>query len=320
MAVLGLTFGVVMVVRGSRSPEPAKPIVTPDSIPFDRYVAGSGVIEASSYNIEIATPLSGVVDEVYVKEGMQVELGDPLFRLEDRDIQAVIRLRDAQLEVAKKQVAEAISELDDKQNKLNIVNKLSDKRAISQEEIDTRRNAVRTARAKLATARSQVERSEAEVDVIETDLHRMTVRSPIDGEVLQVNIHAGEYAMAGMNDQPLMILGKTSPLHVRVDIDETDAWRFDPNGKAVAVPRGNPQLQIPLTLVRVEPYMVAKRSLTGDTTERVDTRVLQVIYKFEKDGLPVYVGQQVDVSIAMATNETPDPSDPDSSDELPARA
>jgi len=315
-----VTLGVVMVVRGSQNPEPAKPVVTPEPIPFDRYVAGSGVIEASSDNIQIATPLSGVVDEVYVDEGMQVELGDPLFRLEDRDIQAMLRLRDAELEVAKKQVVEAISELDDKQNKLNIVNKLSDKRAISQEEIDTRRNAVRTARARLATARSEVERAEAEVDVVETDLHRMTVSSPIDGDVLQVNIHVGEYAMAGTNNQPLMILGKTSPLHVRVDIDETDAWRFDAEGAAVAVPRGNPQLQIPLTLVRVEPYMVPKRSLTGDTRERVDTRVLQVIYKFEKDGLPVYVGQQVDVSIAAPINETPDSNDSDSSNELPARA
>lgn len=324
LAVLGVAFGAFMVVRGDRNPTPGKPIVTPEPIPFQRYVAGSGVIEASSANIQIATSLSGVVEEVYVDEGMQVEKGDPLFRLEDRDVQAVVRLREAELEVAKKQVVEAISELDDKQNKLNIVNKLSDKRAISQEEVDTRRNAVRTARARLATARSEVDRREAEVDVIEIDLHRMTVTSPIEGEVLQVNVHAGEYAMAGMNEEPLMILGKTSPLHVRVDIDENDAWRFDAAGKAIAVPRGNPQLQIPLTLVRVEPYMVPKRSLTGETRERVDTRVLQVIYKFEKDGLPVYVGQQVDVSIATTTSETSDESSSNPtfppSDKLSARA
>jgi hypothetical protein len=49
--------------------------------------------------------------------------------------------------------------------------------------------------------------------------------------------------------------------------------------------------------IRVEPYVVPKRSLTGDSTERVDTRVLQVIYSFYKGALPIYVGQQMDVFI-----------------------
>jgi len=42
---------------------------------------------------------------------------------------------------------------------------------------------------------------------------------------------------------------------------------------------------------------VPKRSLTGDSTERVDTRVLQVLYRFDRGDLPVYVGQQMDVFV-----------------------
>ena len=53
----------------------------------------------------------------------------------------------------------------------------------------------------------------------------------------------------------------------------------------------------PLRFVRFEPFVVPKRSLTGDSTERVDTRVLQVIYRVERDDLPLFVGQQVDVFI-----------------------
>ena len=51
---------------------------------------------------------------------------------------------------------------------------------------------------------------------------------------------------------------------------------------------------------RVEPYVVPKKSLTGESTERVDTRVLQVLYSFSTDDLPVYVGQQMDVFIEAA--------------------
>ena len=54
---------------------------------------------------------------------------------------------------------------------------------------------------------------------------------------------------------------------------------------------------IPLRFVRIEPYVTTKKSLTGDSTERVDTRVLQVIYQFDQSKIPVYVGQQMDVFI-----------------------
>ena len=48
-------------------------------------------------------------------------------------------------------------------------------------------------------------------------------------------------------------------------------------------------------------YYLTKRSLTGDTTERVDTRVLQAIYAFRPNDFPAFVGQQVDVFIKAST-------------------
>jgi HlyD family secretion protein len=86
-------------------------------------------------------------------------------------------------------------------------------------------------------------------------------------------------------------------LHARVDIDENDAWRMHADASVLAFVRGNRELKPPLTFVRTEPYIVPKRSLTGDSTERVDTRVLQIIYGFDRGDLPVYVGQQMDVFI-----------------------
>jgi len=84
---------------------------------------------------------------------------------------------------------------------------------------------------------------------------------------------------------------------VRVDIDENDAWRFDKNSKAVAFLRGNRSFKVDLKLAYVEPYVVPKKSLTGDSNERVDTRVLQALYRFERKQLPIYVGQQMDIFI-----------------------
>jgi hypothetical protein len=54
---------------------------------------------------------------------------------------------------------------------------------------------------------------------------------------------------------------------------------------------------VPATFVRVEPYVTPKKSLTGGSAERVDTRVLQVLFGFDRGEFPIYVGQQMDVFV-----------------------
>ena len=99
-----------------------------------------------------------------------------------------------------------------------------------------------------------------------------------------------------------MILGNR-PLHVRVDVDEHEGGRSPSRQRGHL--RGQASQAVPLWFVRVEP-LVAKRSLTGDAGERVDTRVLQVIYAVESTpGIPLYVGQQLDVFIAALPNWVP---------------
>jgi HlyD family secretion protein len=85
-----------------------------------------------------------------------------------------------------------------------------------------------------------------------------------------------------------------------VDIDENDAWRFQPCAPAVASVRGNPEIKTPLQYVRTDPDVIPKVTLTGDTTQRTDGRVLQVIYSFDPASLPLYVGQLMDVLIEAA--------------------
>ena len=100
--------------------------------------------------------------------------------------------------------------------------------------------------------------------------------------------------------------GDSDKLHVRVDIDEYDIPRFVPNAPARATLKGQPTDFYPLKFVRIEPYVVPKKSLTGDNTERVDTRVLQVIYAIDSAGKRLFVGQQLDVFIdAGSPSEQP---------------
>ena len=70
-----------------------------------------------------------------------------------------------------------------------------------------------------------------------------------------------------------------------------------PEGAAEASLKGHAEMKMKLRFIRIEPFVIPKRNLTGDSLERVDTRVLQVIYEFDRPKFPVYVGQQVDVFI-----------------------
>ena len=99
-----------------------------------------------------------------------------------------------------------------------------------------------------------------------------------------------------------MVLGATKPLNVRIDIDENDSWRMKSGAAAVGYLRGNSNVKLPLEFVRFEPYVVPKRSLTGESTERVDTRVFQAIYKITGSEQQVFVGQLLDVYVQADPN------------------
>jgi multidrug efflux pump subunit AcrA (membrane-fusion protein) len=210
---------------------------------------------------------------------------------------ADLEVRQRSLATAQARVDVVAARLDDLARQLGFVEQVTDRRAVSAEEVSRRRSAVATASAELAQAKAEVGAADSQVRAVRTEIERSTVRAPIAAEVLQVRLRAGEFAPAGPTSSPLILLGRLKPLHVRVDVDEAEGWRVQAGATAVGHVRGNAGIAAPLAFVRFEPFVVPKRSLTGDSTERVDTRVLQVIYRVERDDVPLFVGQQLDVFI-----------------------
>ena len=311
LAVAGFAFGIFSVLKGNQPVPVAPAVVEPAQAPFATFIAGAGIIEARTRNIAIGSALPGLVKALNVKVGDRVRAGVVLFTIDDREAQANLGVRRADLERAKALVLEVSAGLADAQTLQRLAESVTDRRAISTEELERRRNAVLIARARLDSAKAQVQQAESQLTAAQITLDRLIVRAPMDGEILQVNIRPGEFAMAGPVSTPLLVMGNLDQLHVRVDIDENDAWRFRPEGKAVAYLRGNRDFSTPLTLAYVEPYVVPKRSLTGDSTERVDMRVLQALYQFDRRRLPAYVGQQVDVFIEAPGYDSLKSSRPD---------
>jgi HlyD family secretion protein len=204
-------------------------------------------------------------------------------KIDDRELNGQLLVATAKIKEAEAQVAKT-------RNLLEIGERLSPGITISALDKANRRFDAAINEAALSLAKAEVEQTKIEIE-------RRTVRAPITGSVLQIKTRLGEFAVSGVLATPLMLLGDTKFLHVRVDIDENDAWRVQPEASAVAFVRGSPEFNASLQFDHFEPYVVPKTSLTGQSTERTDTRVLQVIYSFDRAALAVYVGQQVDVFI-----------------------
>jgi len=228
--------------------------------------------------------------------------GDVLFSIDDRQARADLAVQMAALAAARARLAEAETVAADQAEQLARSERLKNiagNTAISEDTLLRRRFAARTAEAHVLSARADVDSAAASAQSGAVTVERLAVRAPTAGTVLQVNVRAGEFAPAQILTTPLVIMGQLTPLHIRADIDESDVPRFNPKGEAWASPRGAADKRVKLTLVRVEPYVVPKTSLTGAGTERVDTRVLRVVYAFDPKDMPAYPGQQMDLFIGL---------------------
>jgi HlyD family secretion protein len=286
VALAGVVFALVTVLGGDKTRPPVPPVSDAPKSPYQSSVAGSGIVEASTENISLGTQIPGIVSRIFVEIGSNVKAGDPLFTIDERPIQAELATRRAAVQVAEAQLADARYDL-------SLDEPLAAEGLTTVASLQKKRFAVQRTEAQLLQAH-------AELKSLETELERLTVRAPVDGQVLQLKVHLGEFASAGptvLGQSPLIVLGSVTPLNVRVDVDENDAWRVRGGAPAVGYLRGNENIRTPLAFVRFEPFVVPKRSLTGDSTERVDTRVLQVVFTFTRGDLPIFVGQQMDVFI-----------------------
>jgi multidrug resistance efflux pump len=343
IAILSLTFAVAWALASKPVHKPTVPPSPPPESTSQSTVAAVGLVEPASENIALSCSVSGMVTGLYVEAGDQVKKGQRLFTVDDRDVAAQLGVKRAALALAQAQlrkleaapraeevppaeakVEEARAQLADAEVQVKLITSVSDRRAVREEDVKRRELNYEAAKARLeqaekdlallkagtwkpdlVIARAQVQQAAAEVRQLETGLARLTMMAPVDGTILQNKVRLGQYAQCSPLAEPLMIFGGGTELHVRADVDESDAWRVRSGANAVAYLRGNSQLTFPLEFVRFEPYVIPKKSLTGDAAERVDTRVLQVIYRFRDPKANVFDGQQMDIYIANARPFSP---------------
>ncbi len=233
-----------------------------------------------------------------------------------------LEISKAQLELARANLKTAQDQLE-KQTRSYELNAKS----VSKNDLDNAKNAVEVAKANVTLAQRQYELTKAgawSFDIKNQEMQhealekaysassallaKYTIRAPVDGVVMSVNTSVGSYASPqGTYDSytdsfgPPLVMGSADAiLAVRVYVDEILVHRLPPASqiRAQMSIRGT-SVSIPLEYVRVQPFVSPKIQLSNQRKERVDVRVLPVIFRFEKPkNLELYPGQLVDVYIS----------------------
>ena len=235
------------------------------------------------------------------------------------------------LEVTRAQVSAAdagLRTVQDQLDKLEAAARLNPK-AVSRDAMDNAANAVRVAHGNLVVAQRQYDLTRAgawsydirtlqkQRDALQKGaaaaaalLEKYAVRAPMDGVVMSVNTAMGGYVSPqGTYDAytranvPLVTMSAgQNKLAVRVYVDEILVHRLPPGTVQARMFVRGTDVSVPLEFVRVQPYVSPKIQLSDQRAERVDVRVLPLLFRFKQpDKLAVYPGQLVDVYLQGAS-------------------
>ena len=293
-------------------------------------VASPGRVEPRSEEIRVGAEITGKVRTLLVGERQRVERGDVLVALENAEY--VARLASARALVADKEAAltrvvagardqerleaaaatdEAATVLENKKTEWARRKGLFEGGVIAREEFersehdffaaDARHRAALQRQALLmdparpedvGRARADLDMAVSAVAEAESVLAKTLIRSPIAGVVLRTHVRAGE-TVAPSPELPLVTVADMSSLRVRAEVDEADIGRVSARQRSWVTAAAYGDRRFSGHVVSIAPILGRKKLTRDDPTERIDTKVLEVLVELDADQqLPI--GLRVD--------------------------
>jgi HlyD family secretion protein len=309
--------------KAARVSVPAAGTDERNEVPKGNFVAGNGVVEPADRETKVASQVPGRIAKIFAKEGDVVRAGAPLVELDGTVETAALAAAEGDLASARadllrtlrgqrKEDIDAIvadtasvkAKASLSEESLERTEKLARTGAATPDELDRARRqseidkaALQSSEARrhaalagsrsedIVMAQARVQAAEARRDQARATLDRLTIRAPIAGEVLALKLRVGEYYTPGGQD-PLLIMGDTSKLRVRMDVDERDIAKIKPGASAFATLPAFIGRHVRGKVVEIGKRMGRKNVRTDDPTERIDTKILEVVIELEgADGL-----------------------------------
>lgn len=308
--------------------------------PFLNYITGSGIVEPASGNIMISSNFNRIIEKINVSPNDQVRKGSTLFQLYNEDLKSSLKIK----QIKYKEVLSNLSKLEALPREEDLIiaqETLNRDKSVFNQSILEYCMSKRCAKSKaekclnlykyqqaeaeflvaqarfrkvqsgtwqldLKIAQDEVEQAKANIEAMEEEIERTYIKSPIDGTVLLIKIHEGE---TSDQTKAAMILGNINELNLRVGIDQFNEPRLHPNCPAVAFIQGDVIKEFPLKFLHIEPTMVPKKYLTNELHEKVDTQILEILYRVDRNSSHLFIGEQMDVYIYVNSDPSTDCSD-----------
>lgn len=314
LAAIGLLLGAVSAYVSAQVRPSQPPVFNPAANPYPSGIYANGIVESSQAhgeNIPIFAEVPGPVLHLFVAEGATVKAGSPLLAIDDSVQRETTDQQKAQLSVAMAQIANAKASLKSATDSLEKQERSFslDPQSVSGDVLDTARNAAKVAETNLVVFEQQYVALSKASAASQALLKKYTIRAPRDGIVLSVNGGAGSYVSPqGVYDSytqgylPLLVMSTAQDeLEVRCFVDEILIGRLPPFPKIAArMYIQGTNISIPLAFERIQPYVSPKIELSDQRLEKVDVRVLPVIFRFRKpQNINLFPGQLVDVYIGQ---------------------
>ena len=313
VVVLAGAIGLFVALR-DKAPEVEVATVRADKGGRAALLNASGYVTPRQ-RATIAAKITARVNEIYVDEGLQVEPGQVLARLDDSDARARLTSAMAERDATAATLGDLRVNLDNAERELKRVDELWERKLVAEQTRDQARMAVDSLKARLVVAREQVSVAEARVKVAQQDLDNCTVRAPFGGIVVSKDAQRGEMvspvsAGGGFTRTGIATIVDMASLEIEVDVNESYIARVKTGQPVTAVLDAYPDWQIPAKVRTVIPTADRQKATVKvrATFDRLDPRILpdmgvKVTFLGEERSVPVEAAGRVLVSRAALIEE-----------------
>jgi RND family efflux transporter MFP subunit len=256
--LLGLGVGVWLLLRN-------QPVQVSTQV-VQEIVSGTGdqtVLNASGYVVArreatVSSKVTGKVVEVLVEEGMRVEEGQILARLDASNVSANLKLAEAQLDAARAALAETQARIDEADKELRRLANLYANRIATQAELDHAEAEVKSLKARLERQRIEAAVADRQVAVCQQQMEDMVIRAPFSGIAVSKNAQPGEMispvsAGGGFTRTGIGTIVDMNSLEIEVDVNESYLNRVQPGQPVEATLDAYPDWKIPCRVLAIIP-------------------------------------------------------------------
>ena len=302
LAVLLAAAAGLFVVLREKAPEVEVAAVRADKGGRAALLNASGYVTPRQ-RATIAAKITARVNEIYVDEGMQVESGQILAKLDDSDARARLVSAMAERAAIAATLGDLRVNLDNAERELRRVEELWERKLVAEQNRDQAKMAVDSLKARLVLAREQVGAAEARVKVAQQDLDNCTVRAPFGGVVVSKDAQRGEMvspvsAGGGFTRTGIATIVDMASLEIEVDVNESYIARVKAGQPVTAVLDAYPDWQIPAKVRTVIPTADRQKATVKvrATFDRLDPRILpdmgvKVTFLGEERSVPASAGR-----------------------------